>query len=64
MNQFKQEQIQKSIKLMKQKFEAKSKVDILRYLDRLGIDVIINNPTLYQQFCQKVLESTEPKVQK
>ena len=49
---------------MKQKFEAKSKVDILRYLDRLGIDVIINNPTLYQQFCQKVLESTEPKVQK
>jgi len=33
---------------MQKKFEAKSSLDILRYFDRLGIDLIINNQTLYE----------------
>lgn len=43
----KQEQIKRSIEIMKKKFEAKSNLDILRYFDRLGIDLITNNQTLY-----------------
>lgn len=32
---------------MRKKYEAKSSLDILRFFDRLGIDLIINNETLY-----------------
>lgn len=46
---------------MQKKFEAKSNLDILRYFDRLGIDLIINNQTLYKQFCQKVNQSLNEK---
>eukprot|EP00347_Sterkiella_histriomuscorum_P017608 403348688 len=57
----KREQVQKSIDIMKKKFEAKSNLDILRYFDRLGIDLIINNQTLYEQFCERVISSMNEK---
>lgn len=44
---------------MRKKYEAKSSLDILRFFDRLGIDLIINNETLYDQFCQKVMQSVQ-----
>ena len=41
-------QIQKSIDIMKKKYESKNNLDILRFFDRLGIDLIIKNETLYE----------------
>ncbi|CDW90013.1 UNKNOWN [Stylonychia lemnae] len=54
-------QIQKSIDIMKKKYESKNNLDILRFFDRLGIDLIIQNQTLYEQFCNRVNQSMNEK---
>ena len=49
-DRLRQDQIQKSINLLKSKFDARTKIDPLKNLDKFGIDLIMNNESLYKQF--------------
>ena len=49
-----QEKVQRSLEIVKQKFQAKQKIDPLRSLDKLGIDLIISNKDLLDQFESKI----------